>query len=101
MRPLEDGSGANGEVQLAFIATIEAVLAGCDAILAAASGASDAVGPEPSFKVNPRCFRVWDHCKELESAYCALAHESIVVDSLKGINYYFTVLLLILMSLTI
>lgn len=88
MRTLKDGAGANREVCLAFIAAIEAALAGCDAILTTASRAGYALGPKPRFQVNPRCFRVWDQCEEFKGAYRALAHEPIVVNSLEGVKYY-------------
>jgi len=88
MRTLEDGSCPHSEVQFALVAAIEAILAGRNAILAAASGAGYAVGPKPLFEVKPRSFCVGDHCEELEGADSALAHVSIVVNSREGVKYY-------------
>jgi len=89
MRTLEDGPCTDSEIYLAFVAAIEAALAGRDAILAAASRADNAVRPKPCFKINPRCFRVWNQLEEFKGAYCALAHVCIVVNSLEGVKYYF------------
>ena len=89
MRPLKDGASADGEVLLALVAAIEAALAGRDAILAAACWADRAIRPQTRFEVKPCGLRVWNQGKEFKSAYRALAHESIVLNSLEGVKYYF------------
>lgn len=75
MRTLEDGSGTDGEVYLAFVAAIEAVFASRDPVLTTACRAGGAFGPKPRFQVNPRCFRIWNQFEEFKGAYRALAHE--------------------------
>ena len=89
MRTLEDGAGANGEVQFALVAAIEAALARRDPILPTACRASDAVRPKPFLKVEAGGFRIRYQGEELEGAYRALAHEQIVLNSLEGVKYYF------------
>src|ERR1035437_5945188 len=91
MRPLKDGSCPHGVVNLAFVATVEAALAGCDPVLAAACRTDCTVRPKTRFKVDASGFRVWDQCEEFKSAYRALAHEPIVLNSLEGFKYYFSV----------
>ena len=51
VRPLEDRSSADGEVQLAWVAAVIAVLARGDALFALALRALDAVGPQTALKV--------------------------------------------------
>jgi len=88
MGTLEDCSCSHSEVQLALVAAIEAILAGGNAILAAASRTGNTVRPKSLFEVKPRSLCVGDHCEELEGADSALAHVSIVVNSREGVKYY-------------
>lgn len=91
MRPLENRPCTDCEIQLASIAAIEATLASRDAILTGASRAGDPIRPKAGLKVKPCCLLVGEHCEKLEGRYCALAHELIVDDSLKGVKYYFVI----------
>jgi hypothetical protein len=92
MGPLENRCCADGEIQLALIAAVEATLASRDAILTGASWAGNPIRPKAGLKVNPRCLLVGEHCEKLEGRNCALAHEPIVDNSLEGVKYYFDVL---------
>jgi hypothetical protein len=92
MRPLENGCRPHCEIQLALVAAVKPTLAGGDAILTGTRRAGDPIRPKAGFKVNPRCLLVGEHCEKLEGRNCALAHESIVDNSLEGVKYYFVLL---------
>ena len=92
MRPLENRCRADGEVQLALIAAVEAVFAGSDTFVPCTSRAGSSIRPKAGLKVNPRCLLVGEHCEKLEGRNCALAHELIVDNSLEGVKYYFGLL---------
>jgi hypothetical protein len=95
MRPLENGCCPNREIQLASIAAVEAALASRDSILTGARRAGNSIRPKTGLKVNPCCLLVGEHCEKLKGADCALAHEPIVDNSLRGVKYYFGYLRLI------
>ena len=76
MRPLEDRSGTNREVQLALIAAVVATLAGRDTVLTSTGGASHTVRPKPGLQIHPCSFLIGEHLEELQRTDCALAHES-------------------------
>jgi hypothetical protein len=74
VRPLEDGSGTNREVKLAFVAAMEASFAGGDAILTGASWAGNAFRPETALKVDSRRFLIGKHLKQFEGADSGATH---------------------------
>lgn len=88
MRPLENGCRSHREIQLALVATVEAALAGGDALTTGASWANDPIRPKAGLKVNPCCLLVGEHCEKLKGRNCALAHELIVDNSLEGVKYH-------------
>ena len=63
---LEDGAGPDGEVFLALVAAVEAILARRDALAKATAGARGAVRPKALFHVDSSCFRVGKHLEKLE-----------------------------------
>ena len=69
VRPLEDSSGSHGEVQLANIAAVIAVLTDGDALHALALRAGDAVWPEAAFEVHASRGFIGVHLEEFEGAY--------------------------------
>jgi hypothetical protein len=71
---LKDGPGADGEVELALIAAVEAGLTGRDAILTGAGWASNAFRPEARLQVEPRCLFIGKHLEKLEGADCRAGH---------------------------
>lgn len=87
MRPLEDGCRPHCEVQFALIAAVVAALASGDALTAGACWARCTFGPEARFKIESCGLLVGEHLEELQRADCALAHELIVDNSLKGVKY--------------
>ena len=78
-----------------MIAAVETALAGGNALTAGASWAGNPIRPKAGLKVNPRCLLVGEHCEKLEGRNCALAHELIVDNSLKGVKYYSGILTII------
>ena len=86
MRPLEDGSRPNREVQLTLVAAVISALPRGDPVLTRASRAGNAVGPEAGFEIDPRGFLIGEHCEELEGRNCALAHGLIVDNSREGVK---------------
>ena len=74
VRPLENGSGADSEIQLAFVAAVEPVLASGETILTSAGRAGRPLGPETRFEVHSRRLCVGEHGEKLEGTDCALAH---------------------------
>ena len=77
VRPLEDGSRADGEIKLALIAAVKASLAGRDAILTGASWARNTFRPKTTLKVDAGGFLVWEHLEKLERADGRTAHSCI------------------------
>ena len=53
---------------------------------------SNPVRPKARLKVNPCGLLVGEHLEELKGADCALAHELIVDNYLKGVKYFHDVL---------
>ncbi len=88
MRPLEDRSRADREVQLAGIAAVESALAGGDPLADFAGRADDAIHPETGLKVKTGGFLVGEHLEQLEGTDCAFAHVHIVLYSPKGVKYF-------------
>jgi hypothetical protein len=76
MCALEDGPGADREVKLAFVAAVEASLAGRDAVLTGASWARNTFRPKTTLKVDAGGFFVWKHLEKLEGADCRTAHDN-------------------------
>ena len=74
MRPLEDRSGTDSEVQLALIAAVVAALAGRDALAGDTGRASGPIWPEACFQIDPCGFLIGEHLEQLQRADCALAH---------------------------
>jgi hypothetical protein len=66
MGALEYRSGANGEILLALIATIEAALAFCDTLAKSTYRAARTIQPKPSFKVDPRGLLIREHLEQFE-----------------------------------
>jgi hypothetical protein len=77
VRPLENRASTDGEIQLAFVATVEALaLAISDAILTAARRAGGAFRPETALQVHAGGRFVGKHLEELKGADCRFAHGS-------------------------
>ena len=89
MRTLEYRCCADSKVQLALVAAVVAALPSGDALKASTGWAGCSFRPETGFKVNTRSLLIREHCEQLESADCALAHEPIVDNSPEGVKYYF------------
>ena len=90
VRPLENGSRADGEIEVTGVAAVEAALACGDALQAFARRANDAVLPEPGFEVEPCGLGIREHLEKLKRGYCAFAHALKILDSrtfVKGFKY--------------
>ena len=74
VRPLEDGSGADREVELAWVTAVIAALARRDPIKRSARRADRAVRPEPRFQAEPGALLIGEHLEKLEGADGGLAH---------------------------
>ena len=68
MAALEDRAGADGEIQLAGIATVVATFPHGDALSLFALRTPDALRPQPRFKILPRLLTIRKHLKELNQA---------------------------------
>jgi len=67
--PLKDGASPHGEVQLASVAAVEAILAGSNALSALACRAVHAIGPHAALKVGAGGRFIREDFKQLERAY--------------------------------
>src|SRR5208282_4165027 len=74
VRPLENGSRSDREIEVTSVAAVEAALAGCDALQALARRANRTVLPEPRFEVEPCGLSIREHLEKLKRGYCAFAH---------------------------
>ena len=85
VRTLEDRSCANGEVQLTRIATVVAVLALCDALVAFALWALHTTSPQSAFKIHAcRCL-IGERGEQLKCADSRAAHYCFPLQSGHGI----------------
>src|ERR1035438_2459854 len=75
MRPAKDSVRADREIELASVATFEAVLGTrSNPFAALALRANRAVRPQAMFQVLPGCMLIWKKLEDLEGANCASAH---------------------------
>ena len=87
VRPAKDCPGADGEIEVAGVAVVEAdALASADPIRFAI-GTYRAIGPQPAFEIDPRGIVRRERLEQLKSADAALAHVSIVAEYRAVVNY--------------
>lgn len=71
---LENGPGANGEIEQTSIAAVEAALAGADAIDLATRRAGGPVRPALRLEIGAGALLIGEHLEQLECAYGGLGH---------------------------
>ncbi len=72
VRTLKNRAGSDGEVLLALVAAVVAILAYRDALTDAADWADDAIRPEARFKVDAGRLLIGEHLEKLEGADCGV-----------------------------
>jgi len=74
MRALEDRAGADGEIGLALVATIEAALARCNALAQTTIGTPNAIRPKPALQIDAGGLLIREHLEKLVNRDGGLAH---------------------------